>query len=133
MNCIRIALYDITSGTYDEIVGLAKTGMVPLFEQSPGFVSYGVAQIDDTAFVSLSTWLNRLTSSPGWALASRNRNRFEVGLRSRTGVPGGSASYCARSAATSAECRSEIAVPPAWLPTATDSIGPGAPRHLGIT
>jgi hypothetical protein len=58
MNCTRIALYDITSGSYDEIVEQAKTGMVPLFEQSPGFVSYGVAQIDKTSFASLSTWLN---------------------------------------------------------------------------
>ena len=59
MNCTRIALYDITSGTYDEIVEQAKMGMTPLFEQSPGFVSYSVAQIDKNAFVSVSTWRNR--------------------------------------------------------------------------
>jgi hypothetical protein len=84
MNCIRIALYDITSGTYDEIVGLAKTGMVPLFEQSPGFVSYGVAQIDDTAFVSLSTWLNREQSDAATATAAswvKDNGRDHFALR----------------------------------------------------
>src|SRR6478735_7685141 len=59
MNCTRIALYDITSGSYDEVVDQAKAGMAPLFQHSPGFVSYGVAQIDKTAFVSLSTWKTR--------------------------------------------------------------------------
>jgi hypothetical protein len=31
MNCTRIALYDIKSGTFDEVVSQAKTGMAPLF------------------------------------------------------------------------------------------------------
>jgi hypothetical protein len=55
MRCIRIALYDIKSGSFDEVVRQAKAGMVPLFQKSNGFVSYGVAQIDKAAFVSLST------------------------------------------------------------------------------
>ena len=33
--------------------------MLPLFQQSDGFVSYGVAKIDDRAFMSLSTWETR--------------------------------------------------------------------------
>ena len=70
MNCTRIALYDITSGSYDEIVREAKTGMVPLFQQSPGFVSYGVAQIDKTAFVSLSTWLTHEQADAATAKAA---------------------------------------------------------------
>ena len=59
MRCTRVALYDIKSGTFDEVVSQAKTGMVPLFQHSDGFVSYGVAQIDKTAFVSISTWETR--------------------------------------------------------------------------
>src|SRR6476659_3452273 len=59
MNCTRIAFYDITAGSYEEVVDQARTGMVPMFERSPGFVSYAVAQIDKTAFVSLSTWHTR--------------------------------------------------------------------------
>jgi hypothetical protein len=70
MNCTRIALYDITSGTFDEIAELAKTGMVPLFQHSPGFVSYGVAKIDKTAFISLSTWLTREQADAATAKAA---------------------------------------------------------------
>ena len=55
----RVALYDIKSGTFDEVVTLAKAGMVPMFQRSDGFVSYGVAQIDKNSFVSLSTWETR--------------------------------------------------------------------------
>jgi len=76
MNCTRIAFYDITSGSYDEVVDQAKTGMAPLFQDSPGFVSYGVAQIDKTAFVSLSTWQTReqadaaSATAAGWVTAN---------------------------------------------------------------
>jgi hypothetical protein len=59
MNCTRIALYDITSGTFGEVVDKARAGMVPLFEQSPGFVSYGIAEIGKGAFASVSTWQTR--------------------------------------------------------------------------
>ena len=70
MNCTRIALYDITSGTFDEVVDQAKAGMVPLFEHSPGFVSYGVAQVDKTAFASLSTWESRAEADSATAKAA---------------------------------------------------------------
>jgi heme-degrading monooxygenase HmoA len=56
MNCTRIALYGITSGTFDEVVTQAKAGMIPLFQNSPGFVSYGVAKTGKDTFASLSTW-----------------------------------------------------------------------------
>jgi len=59
MRSTRVALYDIKSGTFDEVVGKAKSGMLPLFEQSDGFVSYGVARINKEAFLSLSTWETR--------------------------------------------------------------------------
>ncbi len=83
MNCTRIAFYDITSGSYDEVVDQAQTGMVPLFEHSPGFVSYAVAQIDKTAFVSLSTWQTReqadaaATKAAGWVTANA-RDHFAL-------------------------------------------------------
>jgi heme-degrading monooxygenase HmoA len=83
MNCTRIALYDIKSGTFDEVVSQAKTGMAPLFQHSPGFVSYGVAKIDKGAFVSLSTWETReqadaaTTKAAGWVKAN-SRDRFAL-------------------------------------------------------
>ena len=59
MRSTRVALYDIKSGTFDELVSKAEAGMVPLFQHSDGFVSYGMARIDKDAFVSLSTWETR--------------------------------------------------------------------------
>jgi len=83
MRCTRVALYDIKSGSFNEVVGQAKTGIVPLFQQSPGFVSYGVAQIDKAAFVSLSTWETRAQADSAAAKAAdwvkaNSRDRFAL-------------------------------------------------------
>src|SRR5690348_15435194 len=59
MRHTRIALYDIKSGTYEDILSKAKAGLLPLFEASPGFESLGVAEIDPTSFVSVSMWKTR--------------------------------------------------------------------------
>jgi heme-degrading monooxygenase HmoA len=83
MNCTRIALYDIKSGSFDDVVSQAKTGMAPLFQHSPGFVSYGVAKIDTAAFVSLSTWKTReqadaaTSTAAGWVEAN-SQDRFAL-------------------------------------------------------
>jgi heme-degrading monooxygenase HmoA len=70
MRCTRVALYDIKTGTFDEVISQAKSEMVPLFENSDGFVSYGVAQIDKSAFVSLSTWETRSQAEAAAAKAA---------------------------------------------------------------
>jgi heme-degrading monooxygenase HmoA len=83
MNCTRIAFYDIKSGTFDEVVSQAKTGMAPLFQHSPGFLSYGVAKIDKAAFVSVSTWETReqadaaTSKAAGWVNAN-SQDRFAL-------------------------------------------------------
>jgi heme-degrading monooxygenase HmoA len=59
MRSARVALYDIQSGNFEDIRRKAETGMLPLLQQSDGFVSYGVARIDEKAFMSLSTWETR--------------------------------------------------------------------------
>jgi heme-degrading monooxygenase HmoA len=83
MNCTRIALYDITSGKFDEVAAEAKAEMAPLFEQSPGFVSYAVAQVDDTKFVSVSTWQMHEQADAATAKAAvwvkdHSRDRFTL-------------------------------------------------------
>lgn len=83
MNCTRIAFYDIKSGSFDDVVSQAKTGMAPLFQDSPGFVSYGVAKVDMTAFVSLSTWKTReqaddaTSKAAGWVEAN-SQDRYAL-------------------------------------------------------
>ena len=70
MRTTRVALYDITSGTFDELLGKAEAGMVPLFQSSEGFVSYGVASVDESALVSLSTWESRAQADAASAKAA---------------------------------------------------------------
>lgn len=52
----RVALYDITSGTAQETVDIARGGMIPLYEAQPGFVRYEVGILDDGGILSFSIW-----------------------------------------------------------------------------
>jgi hypothetical protein len=52
----RIALYDITSGTADEALEIARDRVIPLFEKQPGFVRYEVGSLDSGGVVSFSVW-----------------------------------------------------------------------------
>ncbi|MDP9224612.1 MAG: hypothetical protein M3P18_12310 [Actinomycetota bacterium] len=80
MRHTRIALYDIKAGTFEDIVTQAKTGLVPLFQSSPGFLSYGVAKVDNAAFASLSMWETReqanlaSTKAADWVKANSREN-----------------------------------------------------------
>ena len=56
MRHLRIALYDMTSGTVEEAIEIARKGMVPLYEKQPGFVRYDVGSLDDGGIVSFSIW-----------------------------------------------------------------------------
>ena len=56
MRHLRIALYEMTSGTEEEAIDIARTGMIPLFEAQPGFVRYEVGKLDDGGIVSFSVW-----------------------------------------------------------------------------
>jgi len=59
MRYIRIALYDLKSGNYADVVSKAKAGLLPLFQASPGFQSLGLSEVDKKSFVSVSTWQTR--------------------------------------------------------------------------
>jgi heme-degrading monooxygenase HmoA len=70
MRSTRVALYDIQSGTFEDIRSKAETGMLPLLQQSEGFVSYGVARVDEKAFISLSTWETKAQAHAATAKAA---------------------------------------------------------------
>jgi hypothetical protein len=59
MQYIRIANYDITKGTFQEVADSAKTGMLHKFQEQPGFVRYGLADLGDRKCLSLSVWESR--------------------------------------------------------------------------
>jgi len=56
MRHLRIALYDVTSGTSDEAIEIARSGFRPLLEQQPGFERYEVGTLDNGGIVSFSVW-----------------------------------------------------------------------------
>jgi heme-degrading monooxygenase HmoA len=53
---VRIATYELTKGTAEEAAELAKTGMLPIFKDQPGFIRYGVALLDNGKLASVSCW-----------------------------------------------------------------------------
>jgi len=59
MQHLRIATYEITKGTFQEVADSAKTGMLRKFQDQPGFVRYGVADMGDKKCVSISLWETR--------------------------------------------------------------------------
>ena len=59
MQYLRIANYDITKGTFQEVADSARTGMLRKFQDQPGFIRYGVADLGDKKCLSLSVWETR--------------------------------------------------------------------------
>lgn len=58
-NHVRMGIYAITSGTYDELIERARQGLPPILRESPGFVFYSTTDVGGGRFVSVSTWETR--------------------------------------------------------------------------
>jgi hypothetical protein len=56
---LRLATYVINKGTFQELADTAKIGMLPTFQNQPGFVRYGLADLGDKTCVSISVWETR--------------------------------------------------------------------------
>jgi heme-degrading monooxygenase HmoA len=59
MEHIRIATYEIKQGSFQEIADAAKGGMLRKFQEQPGFLRYGVADVGDKTLLSISLWGSR--------------------------------------------------------------------------
>ena len=55
-NHVRMGIYSITKGTYDELIERARRGLAPILRDSPGFVFYSTTDVGGGRFVSVSTW-----------------------------------------------------------------------------
>jgi hypothetical protein len=53
---VRIATYEIKDGTFQELADIARKGMLKTFQEQPGFIRYGLADLGDRKCVSLSLW-----------------------------------------------------------------------------
>jgi hypothetical protein len=56
---IRLAIYDLTKGSFDEVAGITKNGMLPRISKEPGFIEYGVADLGDHKVASVTIWETR--------------------------------------------------------------------------
>jgi len=55
----RVALYRLTSGTVEDVARKAEEGMLPIFRDQPGFVSYRLVRAEDETIISISRWRSR--------------------------------------------------------------------------
>jgi heme-degrading monooxygenase HmoA len=59
MKHVRVATYEIKKGSFQEIADVAQTGMLRTFQEQPGFIRYGLADLGDKTCMSLSLWETR--------------------------------------------------------------------------
>ena len=59
MKHLRVATYEIKTGSFQEIADEAHKGMLRTLQEQPGFIRYGVADVGHNALVSLSLWETR--------------------------------------------------------------------------
>jgi hypothetical protein len=59
MKYVRAATYEIKQGSFQEIADLAHKGMLRTFQEQPGFIRYGLADLGEKTCLSLSMWETR--------------------------------------------------------------------------
>jgi heme-degrading monooxygenase HmoA len=68
---VRIATYEIKDGTFEDLAELARKGMLRTFQEQPGFIRYGVADLGDRKLVSVSLWETRKDADASVPVAER--------------------------------------------------------------
>jgi heme-degrading monooxygenase HmoA len=56
MEHVRIATYEIKDGTFQEVADIAQKGMLRTFQEQPGFIRYGLADLGNKKYMSVSLW-----------------------------------------------------------------------------
>jgi Antibiotic biosynthesis monooxygenase len=87
MEHVRIATYTINKGTFQELAETAKTEMLPKFQEQPGFVHYGLADMGERTCMSISVWERREQAEAATPLAAtwvREHIGDQVQLRTDT-------------------------------------------------
>jgi heme-degrading monooxygenase HmoA len=85
MKHVRIATYEIKTGSFQELADVAREGMLRTFQEQPGFIKYGLADLGEKTCVSLSLWETRKdadSSAPVAANWVRENIADRVELRS---------------------------------------------------
>jgi hypothetical protein len=71
MQHVRIATYQQTAGTFDELCRIiqAPGGLADVFRASPGFVAYTFADLGDGTNCSISVWTSAKAADAAMAAA----------------------------------------------------------------
>lgn len=70
MRYIRLSTYDMTTGSFDELTGIAEKGILPTFAKEPGFVNFGLVDAGNHKVVSISIWETREAAQKSVGMAS---------------------------------------------------------------
>jgi hypothetical protein len=71
MQHVRIATYEIKDGNFKELADIARQGMLRTFQDQPGFIRYGLADLGERKLVSLSLWETRKDADAAVPVAER--------------------------------------------------------------
>lgn len=71
MQHVRIATYEIKDGSFEELAESARKGMLKTFQEQPGFIRYGLADLGDRKLVSVSLWESRKAADASVPTAER--------------------------------------------------------------
>lgn len=70
MHYTRLAIYDVTKGSFDELTSIAEKGILPMFVNEPGFVNYGLVDAGNHKVVSISIWETREAAQKSASIAA---------------------------------------------------------------
>ena len=59
MKHVRVATYEIKQGSFQDVADIAREGMLRTFQEQPGFIRYGLADLGDKTCLSFSMWETR--------------------------------------------------------------------------
>jgi len=71
MQHMRIATYEIKEGSFQELAEIARKSMLRTFQEQPGFIRYGLADLGDRKLVSVSLWETRKDADASIPVAER--------------------------------------------------------------
>jgi hypothetical protein len=71
MQHMRIATYEIKEGSFQELADIARKSMLRTFQEQPGFIRYGLADLGDRKLVSVSLWETRKDADASIPVAER--------------------------------------------------------------
>ena len=70
MRYTRLSTYDLTKGDFNELSGIAETGILPTYAKEPGFVNFGLVNAGDHKVVAISIWETREAAQKSEGMAA---------------------------------------------------------------